>query len=289
MSENNESSPLRTFLFVLGALVAFTVIIMFTAGTMTEGLDAKRANDSGLKAVIADRIKPVGQVAVAKANEAPAAPKSGAEVVAASCTSCHGTGVLNAPKIGDAAVWTDRLTAEGGIDGLLKSAIVGKGSMPPKGGASVSDDELKAAILDMLKESGVEAAGAAAEAAPEPASPMKAATDAMSSMMSTAKNVAAEAVAPVVAAVTPAAPAVDLAKGKSVYASACFVCHGAGVAGAPKLGDKDAWAARLAQGMDAINNSALKGKLGMPPKGGRMDLSDDDVLAAAAYMVDQAK
>jgi cytochrome c5 len=62
-----------------------------------------------------------------------------------------------------------------------------------------------------------------------------------------------------------------------------------GAAGSPKLGDKGAWGPRIAAGMDSLYNNALKGKGGMPPKGGRMELSDDDVKAAVAYMVEQSK
>jgi cytochrome c5 len=92
------------------------------------------------------------------------------------------------------------------------------------------------------------------------------------------------------AATPAAAPAADLANGKAVYDSACFVCHATGAAGAPLLGNKAQWAPRIAKGMDALNTSGLNGKLpGMPPKGGRMDLSDAAVLDAVAYMVEQAK
>ena len=86
-----------------------------------------------------------------------------------------------------------------------------------------------------------------------------------------------------------AAAASDSAKGKSVYDTACFACHGPGVAGAPKLGDKTAWAPRLKQGLDALHQAALKGKGAMPPKGGNMALSDADVNAAVDFMVSQAK
>ncbi len=79
------------------------------------------------------------------------------------------------------------------------------------------------------------------------------------------------------------------AKGKSVYDSACFACHTPGVAGAPKLGDKAAWGPRIKQGVDALHQSALKGKGAMPPKGGNMALSDADVNAAVDFMVSQSK
>jgi cytochrome c5 len=87
----------------------------------------------------------------------------------------------------------------------------------------------------------------------------------------------------------PAAAATDAGKGKSVYDSACTVCHTAGVAGAPKAGDKSAWAPRLKTGMAALYTSSLKGKNAMPPKGGNLSLSDADVKAAVDYMVGLVK
>jgi cytochrome c oxidase subunit II len=76
--------------------------------------------------------------------------------------------------------------------------------------------------------------------------------------------------------------------GKGTYEKVCSVCHGTGVVGAPKFGDKAAWAPRIATGVDTLHNSALKGKNAMPPKGGS-NLPDGDVLAAVDYMVKAAK
>ncbi len=93
--------------------------------------------------------------------------------------------------------------------------------------------------------------------------------------------------APVAAATGPAAG--GAANGKTTYDNNCAVCHAAGVAGAPKLGDKAAWAPRIATGMDTLHASALKGKNAMPPKGGMTNLPDADVVAAVDYMVKAAK
>jgi cytochrome c5 len=78
-------------------------------------------------------------------------------------------------------------------------------------------------------------------------------------------------------------------KGKTVYDTACVVCHQTGVGGAPKIGDKAAWGDRIKQGEGTLADHAIKGFQGkagmMPPKGGRTDLSDEDVKAAVSYMI----
>jgi cytochrome c5 len=104
---------------------------------------------------------------------------------------------------------------------------------------------------------------------------------------------------PVVVAGTPpgaagAGPgAVDPTDGKAVYESACVACHGSGLAGAPRIGDKAAWAERIAKGTPTLEQHAIQGFQGsagmMPPKGGRMDLSDDAVRAAVEHMVAQSR
>jgi cytochrome c5 len=107
-----------------------------------------------------------------------------------------------------------------------------------------------------------------------------------------AASAAAATPAPAVASVTipPAAgKAPSPAAGKATFDAACIVCHGAGVAGAPKLADKAAWAPRIKTGIEALHASALKGKGAMPPKGGNLALADADVKAAVDYMVAAAK
>ena len=77
--------------------------------------------------------------------------------------------------------------------------------------------------------------------------------------------------------------------GKKTYDAACVACHGSGAAGAPKFGDKAAWAPRLAAGVNGLTANAIKGKGAMPPKGGNMSLSDADIKAAVEFMAAAAK
>lgn len=80
--------------------------------------------------------------------------------------------------------------------------------------------------------------------------------------------------------------------GPQVYNAVCIACHAPpGVGGAPALGDSDAWAARIVQGMDTLIDHALHGFTGntgvMPRKGERLDLSDEEIIGAVEYMVAQ--
>lgn len=77
--------------------------------------------------------------------------------------------------------------------------------------------------------------------------------------------------------------------GKAVYDKTCVACHATGVANAPKLGDKAAWAPRIATGRDALVASVVKGKGAMPPKAGAANLGDAEIKAAVDYMVGAAK
>lgn len=83
-------------------------------------------------------------------------------------------------------------------------------------------------------------------------------------------------------------PATTMADGKAVYETKCAACHGMGVAGAPKLGDKAAWAPRLKAGEAALIQSAIKGKNAMPPRAGQ-NVSDKDIKEAVEYMMSKVQ
>ncbi|HXF08879.1 MAG TPA: c-type cytochrome [Candidatus Acidoferrales bacterium] len=162
MSEQENDSML-TLVGVLGVMVAFAVFIGVLAYFIGGFAHKDRAPDARELAAMKERIAPIGEVrtsdqpletASADASQAPAAPRSGTEVVQQVCAACHGAGVLGAPKIGAKADWQPRLAQ--GFDTLVTHSVNGIRAMPPKGGnPSLSEDELKAALTEMLKESGL--------------------------------------------------------------------------------------------------------------------------------------
>ena len=117
------------------------------------------------------------------------------------------------------------------------------------------------------------------EAAPEPQMAEPAATPPVEAPEPAAEAPMAE---PAAAAEATETAAVD---GQKIYQASCQACHVAGVAGAPKLGDKAAWAPRIAKGNDALSSSVMNGLNAMPPKGGCMSCSEDELRAAVDYMV----
>jgi cytochrome c5 len=234
------------------AVPVIGIILLVQLVTSERGADPNALKPES----IASRIQPVGRVEFG-AGDGAAGGKSGEEVVKGTCAACHQTVVAGAPKIGDKAAWGPRIKE--GFNRLVSEAIKGVRGMPPKGGnASLSDDEVARAVAFMANQAGAKFK----EPAPK---------------------------APAQKPQAVAAAAAGAADGKKVFDSTCTACHATGVAGAPKLGDKAAWAPRIKQGMDALVQSALKGKGAMPPKGGNASLSDADLRAAIDFMVSQAK
>ena len=227
---------------------------------------------------VASRIRPVARIEFG-APTAAAGARSGEAIVKATCSACHAAGVAGAPKIGDAQAWAPRL--KDGLKGMLAIALKGKGAMPPRGGdTSLTDDEVARAIVFMANQSGGKLK--------EPAAPKEPAKPAPAQQQAQAAPAAAK---PALAA-APAAeskPAAAAADGKAVYDKVCHVCHAAGVAGAPKLGDKAAWAPRIQQGMTTLVQSVTNGKGAMPPKAGMPSLTDAELRAGVEFMVSQSK
>jgi cytochrome c5 len=220
--------------------------------------------------------------------------KTGEQVFAAQCTACHTAGLVGSPKLGDAEAWAPRIKT--GYDALLHSALAGKGQMGAQGGGDYTDLEIGRAVVYMANKAGAKfdepkapaTAASAPTASAEPAAPTAAA--AMPAPAATVAAAAKPAAASAAAAPTQVAAAKDDA-GAAVpvlYTQICQTCHAAGVAGAPKLGDKAAWAPRLALGVDGLTASAIKGKNAMPPKGGST-ATDAELKVVVAYMVSTVK
>ena len=269
--------------FIIIALVAYVVSDNKPAGTTqaeVHALGGVTAQD--LDRGTAERIRKVGTVEIRDANRQ---LKSGEEVFKAQCTACHAAGVAGAPKLGDKAAWGPRIAT--GFEALVQSAVKGKGAMPPQAGGDMDETEIARAVAYMANSAGAKFA--------EPKAPAGAATTAaapVSAAPAAAAPAAAAPAAPAPAAAPAAAPATQAAAaggaGEALYKQACVACHAAGVAGAPKLGDKAAWAPRLQQGLPALVQSAIKGKGAMPPKGGS-SASEQDVRAAVEYLVNASK
>jgi len=253
------------------AVPVIGIILLVQLVTSERGADPNALTPQA----VAKRIQPVGRVEFGGAGGggATAGGKSGEEVFKSTCAACHQTGVAGAPKVGDKAAWGPRIKE--GLKTLVADALKGKGAMPPKGGnASLSDDEVARGVVYMANQAGANFKEPAAKApAQKPQAQQQASAHAPQQQASATA-----------AGAKPAA-----ADGKKVFDSTCTACHSTGVAGAPKVGDKAQWGPRIAQGMDTLVQSALKGKGAMPPKGGNASLSDAEVRAAIEFMVSQAK
>jgi cytochrome c5 len=277
-----EHDPHSSFIktpqqLVVVILLAFLVpilgiVLLVQLVTSRPGADANALTPES----VAARIQPVGRIEFGKAAEAPGA-RSGESIVKATCANCHQAGVANAPKIGDASSWAPHLKE--GLKGMLANAIKGKGAMPPRGGdASLTDEELARAIVFMANQSGGKLK--------EPAAPKQAAKPAAPKQQAQAPAPPKEEAKAPAAQAKPAAAAAD---GKAVYDKVCFACHAQGLAGAPKPGDKAAWAPRIKQGTPTLVESVIKGKGAMPPKAGSPALTDAEIRAGVDFMVSQSK
>jgi len=249
--ESLIKTPKQLVTVLVLAFVVPIIVIILLAKLATSGRTYDKDSPAMSPEEVAKRIKPVAEVNMGTAGPAGGLLKTGEEVYKSVCTACHATGIAKAPKFGDRRDWAARLGE--GQKKLVQVALKGEGAMPPRGGASdLSDIEVERAVVYMAN-----AAGAKFK---EPA------------------------------AAAPAAQAVAVkADGKKVYETTCITCHGAGVANAPKFGDKKAWAMHLMHGVDHLYENALKGTGAMPPRGGNLTLSDAEVKAAVDYMLAAVK
>ncbi|KQY00153.1 cytochrome C [Massilia sp. Root133] len=268
--------------FFLVIVIGIILLVIFATNKPLGGA----GSESQSAQAVATRVRPVAEEGFAfKDVNAPKMLQSGQAVYSATCVACHGSGAAGAPKAGDASAWSARIAQ--GYDTLVQHAVQGIRAMPAKGGNPDLDDiEVARAVVYMTNQSGAKfkepeapAAGAQApaQAAAAPAPALPAATP---------------GTPPTAGAIATPAVAGNSEAGKTLFNTACTACHTAGIAGAPKFGDKAAWAPRIAQGTNTLYEHAIKGFQGkagvMPPKGGST-APDADVKAAVDYMVAAAK
>ena len=267
------------------------------------------------KELQASRLAPVGQLTVgapAPAGGAAVADAAGAAATPAFdakgeydkiCAACHGSGLMGAPKFGDTAAWQARLDKHGSLDALVKQGIQGLGSMPPKGGAGISDDQFHDVVVYLLENANIPqgGSGAAAPAAGDssvaaPAAETKTEIPAVadnSAAASATENKteapAAEAKTEVAAAGGASAPRDPNFNPQGEYDKLCATCHAIGLMNAPKLGDAAAWKERLdkAGGLDGLVQQGIKGINAMPPKGGST-VNDDQFHDTVVFFLDKS-
>jgi cytochrome c5 len=283
-AHESHTGPIKTpsqlmwtsfFAFVVPVFLIIGLVYFVTSG------NKPAAGAVDMEQAIAKRIQPIGTVELRDANRPLV---DGLTVYKAQCAACHDAGLAGAPKFGDAGAWSARIAT--GYEALLTSALKGKGAMGAQGGGAYTDVEIGRAVVHLAN-----GAGGKFDVPNPPAADAPAAAPAAAAPAAAAPAPAVVvAAAPAAAAPAPAAtPVAASANGEALYKQACMACHAAGVAGAPKLGDKAAWSGRLGAGVDGLTASVIKGKGAMPPKGGAGAASDADIKAAVAYMVDTVK
>ncbi len=281
--EESHSGPIKTPQQLLAAIFFSFVVPIFAIIALVYYVTSDNKPAAGavdVEKAVALRIQKIGMVEIRDANRP---LKAGADVYAAQCAACHTAGVAGAPKIGDAAAWAPRLNT--GFESLWNSVLKGKGAMGAQGGGDFEDVEIGKAVVHLANASGGKfaepkksAAAATAQAPAVQTSP--AATPAIASTPPAAPVMTA-------AVAAPASPTVAGA-GEALYKQACIACHAAAVAGAPKVGDKAAWAPRIQTGIAAMTANVIKGKGAMPPKGGS-SASEADIRAAVEFMASASK
>ncbi len=291
-AHNEHQSLIRTPKQLIAAVAGFFLvivigIILLVIFATNERLTGAGTNSQSAEAV-AERLRPIAEegFTLVDAN-APKVLQAGNAVYAAVCAACHDSGAAGAPKLGDSGAWSARLSQ--GYETLVKHAIEGIRAMPAKGGNPDLDNvEVARAVVYLANKSGA--------SYKEPAAPAPVAADAAAPNPAASPDAGAApataAPAPVAAPAAAPAVAASAETGKTLYNAACIACHGAGIAGAPKVGDKAAWTARIAQGDAVLYDHAIKGYQGkngvMPPKGGST-APDADVKAAVNFMVASSK
>lgn len=280
--ETPIKTPKQLIIVILASFLVPIIAIVLLVQYVTNAPQKGEGGDQS-KASVETRIKPIAEAGFTLRDASiPRQLQAGNEVYQAVCMGCHAQGVAGAPKVGDKAAWAARIAQ--GYDTLVQHAIAGIRAMPAKGGNPDLDDvEVARAVVYMANQTGAQFAEPAATAPVAPTSTPAVVPVMQTSSALPATNSSAQASPP-----TPTKISASV-EGKKLYSNACQACHAAGVAGAPKLGDKTAWAPRIKQGKDVLYASVLKGKGVMPPRGGAANATDEEIKAAVDYMLESVK
>ena len=281
MSGATDSGMVKNMIWVMGEVTLLGVFAAIAARMLGDG--GVDENDPIMRNALVERIQPVASVRTS-ADDLPgggavlavaSAPKSAEELVNGACAACHAAGVAGAQLLGDDAAWAPR--RELGLEALVASVINGKGSMPARAGSTYSDEELTLAVQHIAMFEPTEA-----EAPAEAETPAE--TEAPAATEDSAAAESAEAAPAAVALVLGQEPEGLTDNIKAAVNGVCAGCHIAGVANAPKYGDKEAWQARADKGMAALVASVTNGLNVMPPRGGS-SLTDEEIPVAIQYML----
>jgi len=162
---NEKDSVLMDYVKQMSFLVSMLLVVMMVLNILlaffssfgTQSIDEEAVNNR-LKAIEVVAVKGAEKATTTATaevvSEAPGedVAVNGEAIYTATCFACHGTGILESPKKGDKEAWNKRLEANADIDGLVQSAIKGKGAMPPRGGnAGLTEEQLKATIEFMME------------------------------------------------------------------------------------------------------------------------------------------
>lgn len=182
-------------------------------------------------------------------SEQPPSLKRGKQVYLNSCIVCHQNGAMSAPRIGNSSNWFMRLKSSG-LNGLYRHTINGFNSMPIKGACvTCSDNDIKSGVDYILNQSLTRSQWLDIKSEGEKHFP---------------------------------------ANGKAVYEENCSICHANGKLGAPKVGDKEAWAPLIDKNFDVLAGNVIRGEH-HPVSGGCKNCSTGEVIDAIKYMLSQSK
>lgn len=147
--QQEDKDTMAKIVLVIGGLVLLAAVIFLLAQLLGKVEEATVSGSTeGAKQLIAERLEPVGKVVAGAVQTGPVV-RSGKEIYEGVCISCHGSGVLGAPKFGNAGDWAPRIKQ--GLDTLVKHAIEGIRSMPARGGdPTLSDEDVKKTVEFMV-------------------------------------------------------------------------------------------------------------------------------------------